>query len=104
MFSIIRAYCPVGTDTQAIRHLMLAEGGYTTYAACGHWAGPAGKVISEDVEVYECVMAGVCGFGPREKLERAGLVYLNDNRKEQAFLGVVIGERVQQVYLTQERT
>ncbi len=100
MFSIIRAYCPVGTDTQAIRHLMLAEGGYTRYPARGDWAGLTGEVISEDVEVYECVMAGPFS---REKLERAGLVYLNDNRKEQAFLGVVIGAGVKQVYLEQEK-
>lgn len=99
MSAIMRAYCPTGTNPEAIVNLMIGHGGYTTTSGMGHWVGPDHKIISEQVVIYECVVPDIKA---RMQLEHAGRAFLNDNRKEQAFLGVVIGQRVEQVYINQE--
>lgn len=101
--AIMRAYCPLGTDTQAIRHMMLGMGGYTTYPGRGHWVDSAGNEVAEDVTIFECVTPDrriECDWSAG--LEHAGRVFLYDNPNEQAFLGVIIGASVKSIYITKE--
>ncbi len=101
MSKIIRAYCPTGTNADAIKHMMLGVGGYTTFSGMGHWLDSECHDVAEPVVVYECVAPDT--MNAETALIRAGNIFLNDNRKEQAFLGVVIGAGVKQVYIEQER-
>lgn len=91
MTAIIKAYCPTGTNTEAIERYMDGQGGYTTYSAMGHWQG-----ISEQVVVYECVADS---YMPRSQIEHAGRVFLGDNPGEPAFLATVQDVEVTKIYI-----
>jgi len=55
------------------------------------------------VTVFECIVELGLTDAARQ-LEHAGRAFLNDNRNEVAFLGVVIGDGVKRIYIEQEKS
>ena len=102
MSCTMRAYLPEGTDHSAIQDMMLAEGGFTTFSGQGWWHnGDIGTLVSEKVIVYECI-TNYPAAGAKIRLTHAGRTFLNDNRREQAFLGVAHGDTHERIYLEQK--
>ncbi len=102
MSCTMRAYLPEGTDHSAIQNMMLAEGGYTTFSGQGWWHnGDIGTFVSEKVVVYECIV-NCSPMTAKTWLTHAGRTFLNDNRREQAFLGVAHGDTHERIYLEQK--
>lgn len=101
MNSIIRAYVPKTANEESIKLMMLGHGGYTVTSGVGAWQG-TDKLHKEPVAIYECIVQEGLSRAAMQ-LAHAGRVFLNDNRNEQAFLGVVIGDGVKRIYLEQEQ-